>query len=66
MAQIPETVTFYTKADQIRFMTQTNGDEIHILNLELSQTKATSMAWLVNADESHELEIKINMAERIL
>ena len=61
MAQIPETVTFFTKADQIKFMTQTNGDEIHILNLKLTQVKATSLAWLVNADNNEELEIKVRV-----
>ena len=61
MAQIPETVTITTKTDQIRFMTQTNGDEIHILNLKLSQVQATSLAWLVNADNNEELEIRVRV-----
>lgn len=61
MAQIPETVTIITKADQIRFLTQTNGDEIHILNLKLTQVQATSLAWLVNADNNEELEIKVRV-----
>ena len=61
MAQIPEVVTITTKADQIRFLTQTNGDEIHIVNLKLTQVKATSLAWLVNAANNEELEIRVRV-----
>ncbi len=61
MAQVAETVTFITKEDQIHFSTRTNGDELHILNLKLSRDQATSIAWLVNSDEQHELEIKIRV-----
>lgn len=61
MAQVSETVTFITKADQLHFNTRTNGDELHILNLTLDQGQATSIAWLVNSDEEHELEIKIRI-----
>lgn len=61
MAQVAETVTFITKADQLHFHTRTNGDELHILNMKLDQSQATSLAWLINSDEEHELEIKIRI-----
>lgn len=61
MAQVAETVTFYTKADQIHFQTRTNGDELHILNLKLDQDQATSVTWLINSDDEHELEVKIRI-----
>lgn len=61
MATVAETVTFYTKADQIHFNTRTNGDELHLIGLDLNQEQATSMAWLVNSDDNHELEIKIRV-----
>jgi hypothetical protein len=61
MAQVNEVCVFTTKADQVKFMTQTNGDELHILKLTLSQEQATSLAWLINSDEDHELEIKIRI-----
>ena len=61
MAQVAETVTFNTKEDQVQFNTRTNGDELHILNLKLNRNQATSIAWLVNSDRSHELEIKIRI-----
>ena len=50
MADIDEECTFYTKTDQVQFHTQTNGDTIRIKNLKLTQSQATSLAWLVNAD----------------
>lgn len=61
MAQVAETVTFNTKADQVKFITQTNGDELYILNLKLNQEQATSMAWLVNSDEKHELQFRVRI-----
>lgn len=61
MAQVAETVTFNTKADQLHFNTRTNGDELHIVKLTLNQAQATSIAWLVNSDEEHELEVKIRV-----
>lgn len=61
MAQVNEVCVFTTKTDQVKFMTQTNGDELHILRLELSQEQATSMAWLVNSDEEHELQFRVRI-----
>ena len=61
MAEIDEEVTFHTKADQVRFNTQTNGDTVQIINLALTQTQATSMAWLVNADNNAELEFQVKV-----
>lgn len=56
MAEIEEEVTFCTKADQVEFHTQTNGDVVHIKKLTLTRDQATSMAWLVNTDNDVELE----------
>ena len=55
MAEVEEEVIFHTKADQVRFQTQTNGDTIYLKNLKLSRAQATSIAWLVNADDNANL-----------
>ena len=59
--EIEEECIFTTKADQIRFQTQTNGDSIIIQNLKLTQSQATSLAWLVNADGTAELEFQVKV-----
>ena len=61
--EVDEECTFYTKADQVKFHTQTNGDNIHIKNLILTQAQATSFAWLVNADNNSELEFQVKVKE---
>ena len=61
MAEVDEECTFYTRADQVQFHTQTNGDTIRIKNLRLSQAQATSLAWLVNADNTGELEFQVKI-----
>ncbi|KKM20610.1 hypothetical protein LCGC14_1643750 [marine sediment metagenome] len=61
MAEVEEEVVFYTKADQVQFRTQTNGDNIYIKNLRLTQGQATSITWLVNADGNAELEFSIKV-----
>lgn len=62
MAEVEEEVTFYTKADQVQFNTQTNGDAIRIKSLKLTQGQATSVAWLVNAKNSGvELEWQVKV-----
>ncbi|MCK4625691.1 MAG: hypothetical protein KAV00_10300 [Phycisphaerae bacterium] len=61
MAEVEEECIFHTKTDQVKFHTQTNGDTIHIKNLNLSQAQATSMAWLVNADDNVELEFQVKV-----
>ncbi len=61
MAEIEEEVVFYTTADQVQFNTRTNGDKLHINKLKLTQAQATSVAWLVNADGSAELEFSIKV-----
>ena len=63
MADVEEEVTFTTKADQVQFFTQTNGDKVFLRNLKLSQNQATSLAWLVNADGNAELEFNIKVKE---
>lgn len=63
MADVEEECTFFTKADQVKFHTQTNGDNIRIKNLKLTQAQATSMAWLVNADNTAELEFQVKIKE---
>ncbi len=63
MAEVEETCEIETKADQIQFTTQTNGDTLIIRNLKLTQAQATSLAWLVNADNEGSLSIKIEVKE---
>ena len=61
MPEVEDECTFYTTTDQIKFRTQTNGDEIRIRGIDLSQDQAASLAWLVNADGAVELEISIKI-----
>ncbi len=62
MAEVEEEVIFHTKADQVQFTTQTNGDRLHMKNLKLNQGQATSIAWLVNAANAHlELEWQVKI-----
>ena len=63
MADVEEECIFCTRADQVQFHTQTNGDSIYLKNLNLSQAQATSLAWLVNADGAAELEFQIKVKE---
>lgn len=59
--EVEEECVFHTRADQVKFHTQTNGDNIHIKNLNLSQKQATNLAWLVNADGTIELEFQVKI-----
>lgn len=61
MAEVEEEVIFHTKADQLEFKTRTNGDSLFIHTLSLSQSQATSLAWLVNADNNSELEFQVKV-----
>ena len=61
--EIEEEVIFHTKADQVKFITHTNGDTVHLKNLTLSQAQATSLAWLVNADDNVQLEFQVKVKE---
>ena len=61
MAEVDEECTFYTGVDGVQFHTQTNGDTIRIKNLKLTQKQATSLAWLVNADGTAELEFQVKI-----
>ncbi len=61
MAEVEEELTFYTKADEVQFRTQTNGDNIRIKNLKLTQLQATALAWLVNADGAAQLEFTVKV-----
>ncbi len=63
MVEVEEEVIFHTRADQVKFHTQTNGDSIYIKNLKLTQDQATSLAWLVNADGNAELEFQVKIKE---
>ena len=59
--EVEEEIIFHTRADQVRFHTQTNGDTIHLKDLKLTQGQATSLAWLVNADNNAELEFQVKV-----
>ena len=61
MAEVDEECTFCTGTDQVRFVTQTNGDSIYMKNLKLTRAQATSMAWLVNTDNTVELEFQVKI-----
>ena len=59
--EVEEEVIFHTKADQVKFFTQTNGDKLNIIKLKLTQGQATSLAWLVNADDNAQLEFQVKV-----
>ncbi len=61
MPEVEEECVFHTKVDQVQFNTRTNGDSIRIKDLKLSQDQATSLAWLVNADNDNELEWQVKV-----
>lgn len=61
MAEVEEECTFYTRADQVQFRTQTNSDDIHIKHPTLTRAQATSLTWLVNADGVAELEFQVKI-----
>lgn len=61
MPEIEEEVTFHTTADQVRFSTRTNGDSLSLGKLNLTQMQATTITWLVNADDNAELEFQIKV-----
>ncbi|GAF81853.1 unnamed protein product [marine sediment metagenome] len=63
MPEVESECIFHTRADQIEFKTRTNGDTIFIMGLKLTQAQATSMAWLVNADGTVELEFNVKVKE---
>ncbi len=63
MAEVNEELTFYTGVDQVQFRTQTNGDDIRIKNLKLTQLQATALAWLVNANGAAQLEFYIKVKD---
>ncbi len=61
MAEIEEEVIFFTKADQVKMTTTTNGDTLNIKGFHFSQEQAASMAWLINADDQGELEFQVKV-----
>ncbi len=63
MPEIKEKVKFYTKADQVKMTTTTNGDTLYIKGFHFDQEQAASMAWLINADSGGELEFQVKVKE---
>lgn len=55
------TCEFETTADMIELTTKTNGDRIEIHKLHLTQEQATSLVWLVNADDDAILEWEVKL-----
>lgn len=64
MPDVDEECKFTTGPDQVKFTTQTNGDQVIIRDLELSQEQATSLTWLVNADGDNLLEFSLKMVPK--
>jgi len=59
MVEIPDTCEFNAGADQVRLMTQTNGDSITMKGLNLDKDQAASLAYLINDTDNHlKIEIK--------
>lgn len=61
MPEVESECVFYTKTDQVEFHTKTNGDKLNIKNMKLTQSQATSLTWLVNADGNVELEFQVKV-----
>lgn len=59
MPEIPDVCEFEVAADQITFQTITNGENIEIKNINMTQNAAASLAWLINTDNHLTIEIKI-------
>ena len=64
MPEVESECIFETRSDQVKFITQTNGDSIHIKDLQLTQKQATSFAWLVNADDTAVLEFQVKVRKK--
>ena len=57
--EIPCCCEFQAGADQVRLITQTNGDSITMRNLNLNKDQAASLAYLINDTTNHlMIEIK--------
>lgn len=63
MAEIEEEVTFYTKSDQVKMTTSTNGERLCIKGFHFSPEQAASMAWLINMDNSVQLEFQVKIKD---
>jgi len=63
MPEIEEECVFYTRADQVQFRTSTNGDHLVIKGFRLTQGQAATLAWLINEDDSAQLEFQIKVKE---
>ena len=61
MPEIEEECKFYTRADQARFETRTNGDRLSIRGFHLDQGQAASLAWLINKDSQAQLEFQVKV-----
>jgi hypothetical protein len=59
MPEVEDECTFIAKADQCKFLTQTNGDKIIIDGLNLLASKAASLAWLVNQNSDLEIQVRV-------
>ena len=52
-------VEFDTDHDNIRFITQTNGDKVTMTGISLGADQAAALAYLVNQPKVLTVEIKI-------
>ena len=61
MPEIEDELKFSVGADKVRFVTRTNGDELLIRGIDLTQQQAATLAYLVNSDK--DVEFKVREAE---
>ena len=59
MLEIPDVCEFEVAADQIELQTITNGENIAIKNISMTQNAVATLAWLINTDNHLTIEIKI-------
>ncbi|HUX35484.1 MAG TPA: hypothetical protein VMV71_00445 [Candidatus Paceibacterota bacterium] len=58
MPEIEDELKFSVGADKVRFVTRTNGDELLIRGIDLTQEQAATLAYLVNSEKDIEFEVR--------
>ena len=58
MPEIDSEVQFNVGPDQAKFTTQTNGDILILSGIDLTQSQAVTLAYLVNSNKTLRFEVK--------
>lgn len=60
--EVENEIVLEIKASSFYFATQCDGDKLVLSNLEMTQTQAASLSWLVNSPPDTVLEVQIKEA----